>query len=1053
MTRPATPKVGVLFRGASALIVIAALVCGVPVLLAALFGNPIPQQWSWTEPLADSALLGLLACAAWVFWAQMTACLLIEVIAEARIAAGRSADWLSRMPGTLGGQQALARSLVQAVVAIGVTSAAVTTVASPGIARASAASEAQPPTSNVTIAAPNSQATPVPNRGAAEGRQLRTTVVEVAKGDSLWAIAHAHLGSGERWQEIAALNEGREMPDGNRFLSANSILPGWTLLVPTAAHASHSVTVESGDTLWSLAEEAYDEGDAWPKIFDDNRTQIDDPDLIFPGQQLAVPPQRGGDPANESPPPAETSNDGTGPPPKVRQRGEIGRPQGTPMSPSTPQATPPPVTDPAPTIDTSQPASSDEHVGSSALARILSGGGALLGAGLFAALIARRRSQFRVRRSGRTIAGTPVELVEVEQTVRTTGSAGGEAARFLDLALRDLAAQLCRSGGVLPEVRAARLSESHLELVLSEPAAGLPAPWTRGDDETSWSLTREHHPSAEHELAPYPTLVSIGADDDGASLLIDLEAAGLVQLTGDPSAVADLTRFMAAELAMNPWSDAVDVTLCGVASELVPLNPSRLSAAKTPDLGQLTKVARRGREATEASGLHVLQGRLAVSGADSWMPTVLLADVRAETNAGVDEFLDELSRTRGRSAAALVLIGPGEVAPGGVRLSVDHDRRLVTPWATLNATALGLEDAGNIADLFLATEVPDDEPMPVPPRRDGTDGDADAAGALVDDVTEVRTGEGDDSSLLPRSDTDYLSAAATTPEDLAVLAPPLSYEQRTRIKDADPHLDADLAAWNSAETARPKLRILGPVEVMAPGDRPSDVQSRPAFYAELVAYLGVRPEGATTLQMAEAFSMKPNSLHSRIATLRHWLGADPATGDWYLPESTMSAACKARGVPVYQLDGVLCDADLFTRLRTRGQARGPDGIEDLVSALEFVSGQIFDQLRSGGYGWLADNPVDHYLTAAVVDAAHIVATHALAESQPQLALWAAQRAISAAPSEDKPRLDLAKAEQALGRIDEAEHYVNREIFNRSDDERPPPEPSDRTVRILGAGSQ
>ena len=199
--------------------------------------------------------------------------------------------------------------------------------------------------------------------------------------------------------------------------------------------------------------------------------------------------------------------------------------------------------------------------------------------------------------------------------------------------------------------------------------------------------------------------------------------------------------------------------------------------------------------------------------------------------------------------------------------------------------------------------------------------------------------------------------------------------------------------------------------------------------------------------------MQTNSLHSRIATLRKWLGADPVTEALYLPESTLTAASKARGVPVYQLDGVLCDADLFKRLRTRGQARGSDGIADLVSALRLVTGKPFDQLRSGGYGWLAENPVDHYLTAAIVDVAHIVATHALTEGEPGLAAWAAERAITAAPSEDKPRLDLARAQSVLGHVDEAEAYVAREIFNRSDDDSAPPEPSPRTIQILGLGTR
>ena len=141
------------------------------------------------------------------------------------------------------------------------------------------------------------------------------------------------------------------------------------------------------------------------------------------------------------------------------------------------------------------------------------------------------------------------------------------------------------------------------------------------------------------------------------------------------------------------------------------------------------------------------------------------------------------------------------------------------------------------------------------------------------------------------------------------------------------------------------------------------------------------------------------------------------------------------------------DADLFRRLRARGESRGPEGIEDLRRALELVTGRPYDQPRNRGYGWLVDTPFDHYLTAAIVDVAHIVATFGLTEGQPKLALWAAEKAIAAAPSEDKPRLDLARAMKAMGQDAEAENYLRREVFNRSDDDRAPLDPSERTKRI------
>lgn len=53
-------------------------------------------------------------------------------------------------------------------------------------------------------------------------------------------------------------------------------------------------TVKRGDTLSAIAQDHYGRASAWRRIFDANRDQIDDPDLIRPGQVLVI-PARGDD--------------------------------------------------------------------------------------------------------------------------------------------------------------------------------------------------------------------------------------------------------------------------------------------------------------------------------------------------------------------------------------------------------------------------------------------------------------------------------------------------------------------------------------------------------------------------------------------------------------------------------------------------------------------------------------------------------------------------------------------------------------------------------------
>jgi tetratricopeptide (TPR) repeat protein len=56
-----------------------------------------------------------------------------------------------------------------------------------------------------------------------------------------------------------------------------------------AAPAEQSYTVAGGDTLSAIAEQFYGSADQWPRIFEANRDQLDNPDLIQPGQALRIP--------------------------------------------------------------------------------------------------------------------------------------------------------------------------------------------------------------------------------------------------------------------------------------------------------------------------------------------------------------------------------------------------------------------------------------------------------------------------------------------------------------------------------------------------------------------------------------------------------------------------------------------------------------------------------------------------------------------------------------------------------------------------------------------
>ena len=57
---------------------------------------------------------------------------------------------------------------------------------------------------------------------------------------------------------------------------------------PTTS-GGRTYTVQSGDTLWKIADEMYGKGSQYMKIFEANSDLLEHPDRIFPVQELTIP--------------------------------------------------------------------------------------------------------------------------------------------------------------------------------------------------------------------------------------------------------------------------------------------------------------------------------------------------------------------------------------------------------------------------------------------------------------------------------------------------------------------------------------------------------------------------------------------------------------------------------------------------------------------------------------------------------------------------------------------------------------------------------------------
>ena len=59
-----------------------------------------------------------------------------------------------------------------------------------------------------------------------------------------------------------------------------------------AASGTKTYVVVKGDSLSKIAQRFYGDAQDWKRIYEANRDQIDDPDLIHPGQELRIPEGR-----------------------------------------------------------------------------------------------------------------------------------------------------------------------------------------------------------------------------------------------------------------------------------------------------------------------------------------------------------------------------------------------------------------------------------------------------------------------------------------------------------------------------------------------------------------------------------------------------------------------------------------------------------------------------------------------------------------------------------------------------------------------------------------
>lgn len=1055
-----------LMRRAAALITLLALVVGAPYLLWVLGRGLLPDQvpgisqvWdSLTSRDTGALFMGALVLVGFIAWAIFTLCVLVDIAGRV---AGRT--WTVQIPG-FRVPQAAASSLVSAVLAgsvlLGVTGTATAQSLPPLPHAATAVTAAAAVTESV--AAPQQTAAVIPTAAPASTTGPQWPVED---GDTLWSIADRTMGDPLRYEEIFELNQNTVQPDGGRLATSDTWLEvGWILRLPTDAKAAApqpantpatentTVTVRPGDTLSQIALDHLDDATRYPELAALN--QIADPDDISVGQMIvitepsidtatAITPAAApssGPPVDDSsaPGPAAAPAPETAGPPTAApatspassaaaiplQPAAAAAPStAAPPNPSTPDSTTIPPASPAADSNTvaAEETSAAEATGQHSTVAALSGIAALTAAAAWLALLAARRRGARRRIPGRQAAPARLGAVRAERRLREKAMAAD--AGWLDASLRSLATTLnTQPAADYPDVLAAFVKPDQLRLQLAGPAPA-PPPFTAIGDDWLLSATAELPDSVGDEMAPLPTLASIGSRE-GQTVLLDLERAGAICLQGDPLACRELMNHLVLELAHNSWSDGLQVTLVGWGSDLTVLNLDRLAHASS--IAVVTRDIRarlaETRQSESSLGTDVLTGRVQDIAGDSWMPQVLLIDATDDDEDEIltlQQTLQEMTLA-GRATTAVVLSGAPSV--GGVAeitVSTDGELRFPELWGSDRLVAARLSD-GEIAELAELFAVAEQVDQAVPPATEETSWaqGMDAAGALLNPV------DSPDAGVVTTDPLDLQDGpqSVTPPSRVVPIRPisPAAAAQLASVLAADPQLDADLTEWANKEVLRPRISVLGPVEVRGAGIAPPN---RVARLSEVVTYLGLHSGGVspdkfvTDLWPAER-QPRPGTRRQLIFDVRKWMGRDPQTGEQFLPNANDG---------LYRLTARLLDADLLRRLRKRAQAKAaandPGGaLEDYSTALRLVRGRALPEAEGQAYPWLAnlDRMEDRRIPAWVTDTAHEAAEIAFGLNDLDTARWASDIGHLSDRDSEVPLCDLLLIAQAAGNVEIAQ---------------------------------
>ena len=773
-----------------------------------------------------------------------------------------------------------------------------------------------------------------------------------------------------------------------------------------AADGGLRYTVQRGDDLWTLAEKFYGDGLAWSRIVSAN-PMISSPDVLHVGWELVLP---GATEPAESPLAAASAATAI-PPDAAAPEEEAHQPTHAeePSSPMTESSDPAaartaPVPRPAgqPSTGTER-ASADGSLPADVapaerIAYATAGVSSLAAAALLATLVTRRSIQLQNRAEGRRIFHPTAAGLGFESAL---GQAQDPVSlRILDLALRALGRHYRDTGETLPVLRSVIVDDDGILLEVDRLPADVPVGFRLEGASlrvavADHDLLTSRAGSLLSEPSPYPALVCIGETPRGELHLHDLESSGVLVLDGPRDLQVGLLNALLLELSCSWWGRGQSVIAVNADAQLAEsLDDPSIHVTDDLDAALADLRAERSLRHPVRSGDHPRDLRIRPELEDAWRPHVLL--VGQQPTEAQREALEDL-----RADGQLIAVVADGALPGPTFVLGDPLSRL-SGQSPVHAQIMSQRSRDQLVELLTATNSTSTTPASWWAESAGVG----AESAEMEDagVEPVRAFPPED--LPARA---HVPAVVTRgPESGRGIIVSLA-ARRVATNSEEPAVDAHEPVLHPQTEDQPTVLLVGPIDLVGTrGERPSRAARQCMEYA---AWLLEHP-GATATMMATELFVAEGTRRSNMSRLRAWLGAKD-DGERFLPEAYSGRI---------HLDPAVTSVWNRMQLLTIGGVnRAAD--ENLRAVLHLVRGAPLADAAPGQWHWAEELRTD--ISSLVRDVGLVLGSRALERGDVDLARWAVNRALVAAPEDERLLVMRVRTEHRAGNRCEVERLALR----------------------------